>query len=76
MYELSDYGDIKPLRSAAKMPDKNPWKVESPDRLNNVSEIYDDPARIVDARGMEMGEAADMYGDIETVEDYGYVTRR
>lgn len=37
--------------------------------------MYDDPSRAVDERGMQLGEAADLYGDIETAKDYGYVTR-
>ena len=36
---------------------------------------YDDPARIVEDKGVRMGEAADMYGDLDTAEEYGYVTR-
>lgn len=35
---------------------------------------YDGP-RIVDERGTGIDEAADMYGDLQTAEDYGYVTR-
>ena len=34
-----------------------------------------DPNRVVEEFGMEVGEAADMYGDLNTAEDYGYVTR-
>lgn len=37
--------------------------------------LHDDPARIVEDKGMRMGEAADVYGDIQTAEDYGYVSR-
>jgi amino acid transporter len=36
---------------------------------------YDDPSRIVEDKGGRMGEAADMYGDLDTAEEYGYVTR-
>ena len=36
---------------------------------------YDDPSRIVEEKGIRMGEAADIYGDVETAEEYGYVTR-
>lgn len=36
---------------------------------------YDDPSRIVEDKGVRMGEAADMYGDLDTAEEYGYVTR-
>ena len=31
--------------------------------------------RIVEEKGIRMGEAADMYGDIATAEEYGYVSR-
>jgi len=31
--------------------------------------------RIVEEKGMRMGEAADMYGDLATAEEYGYVAR-
>lgn len=36
---------------------------------------YDDPARVVDDKAHRMEEAVDMYGDIQTAEDYGYVSR-
>jgi amino acid transporter len=36
---------------------------------------YDDPTRIVEDKGIRMGEAADMYGDLDTAEEYGYVAR-
>lgn len=31
--------------------------------------------RIVEDKGIRIGEAADMYGDLETAEEYGYVSR-
>lgn len=39
------------------------------------AQAYDDPAHIVEDKGVRMGEAADMYGDLDTAEEYGYVTR-
>ena len=45
------------------------------ERYSQESPPYDDPTRIVEDKGIRMGEAADMYGDLETAEDYGYVTR-
>jgi len=36
---------------------------------------YDDPTRVVEDKGIRMGEAADMYGDLDTAEEYGYVAR-
>ena len=75
MYELSDFGDTKPLRTTAKMLEKDPWKIEREEEFTNVADMYDDPSRVVDEKGMQLGEAADLYGDIETAKDYGYVTR-
>ena len=31
--------------------------------------------RVVEDKGIRIGEAADMYGDLDTAEEYGYVTR-
>lgn len=31
--------------------------------------------RVVEEKGVRIGEAADMYGDLDTAEEYGYVTR-
>lgn len=36
---------------------------------------YDEPSRTVEDKGNRMGEAADMYGDLDTAEEYGYVSR-
>ncbi|MCJ1272246.1 hypothetical protein MMC21_000032 [Puttea exsequens] len=56
---------------------KDPWRIEPAEEypMSNVSDIYDDPATIVEERGIRLGEASDMYGDVKTAEDYGYVTR-
>ena len=35
----------------------------------------DDPSRVVEEKGIRIGEAADMYGDLATAEEYGYVSR-
>lgn len=42
---------------------------------SNESPPYDDPARVVEEKGIRLGEAADMYGDLNSAEEYGYVTR-
>lgn len=42
---------------------------------DDPSRMYDDPYRITAERGLQLGEAADMYGDVETAEEHGYVTR-
>lgn len=62
------------------MPEKDVYELGPVEQYTNVSDIYDDShytetARIVAEKGMRFGEAADIYGDIETAEDYGYVTR-
>ena len=41
---------------------------ETPPYENNMD-------RVVEDKGIRMGEAADMYGDLSTAEEYGYVTR-
>lgn len=43
----------------------------------NAASSYDhkDAADIVHTRGNAIGEAADLYGDIETAQEYGYVKR-
>lgn len=35
----------------------------------------DNSARVVEEKGTRIAEAADMYGDLETAEDFGYVSR-
>ena len=64
------------------MTDKDSYEIAPVRQYTNLSDIYDDsqynePTRTVSVseRGMQFGEAVDIYGDIETVEDYGYVTR-
>ncbi|KAL9635645.1 MAG: hypothetical protein Q9164_003327 [Protoblastenia rupestris] len=52
------------------------YSMTSPEKFSNGSPVFDNYAgRIVEERGLRVGEAADMYGDITTAEDYGYVTR-
>lgn len=36
---------------------------------------YEDPAHIAQEKGVKAGEAADVFGDIQTAEEYGYVSR-
>ena len=60
--------------------EKDPYTIAPLEQYTNVSDIYDDGyfnehARIVADKGMRVEEAAEMYGNIATVEDYGYVTR-
>jgi amino acid transporter len=36
---------------------------------------YVDPATGIESKSGRITEAADLYGDVETAEEYGYVTR-
>ena len=36
---------------------------------------YEDPATLTNEKGIKVGEAADIFGDVQTAEEYGYVTR-
>ncbi|KAL8836348.1 MAG: hypothetical protein Q9170_002962 [Blastenia crenularia] len=45
------------------------------EKYSNESPPFDDPSRIVEEKGIRLGEAADMYGDLGAAEEYGYVTR-
>ena len=57
--------------------EKGEYAVEPKEAFGNEPPVYNDPhsADIVENKGIRMGEAADMYGDLETAEDYGYVSR-
>ena len=45
------------------------------DRSSSDSPTYRDSTRIVEDKGIGLGEAADAYGDLRSAEEYGYVTR-
>ncbi|KAL8767990.1 MAG: hypothetical protein Q9209_005661 [Squamulea sp. 1 TL-2023] len=45
------------------------------DKPNNDSFPYGDPPTVVEEKGIQLGEAAEMYGDIGFAEEYLYVTR-
>lgn len=55
--------------------DKGAYNVEPKEAYGHDAPPYQDPAGIVETKGIRMGEAADMYGDIQTAEEYGYVSR-
>ncbi|KAL6715443.1 hypothetical protein ACLMJK_006404 [Lecanora helva] len=62
------------------MAEKDPFELAPVKQYTNLSDIYDDSAdnetaKIVVERGPQLGEAVDMYGDLETAEDFGYVNR-
>lgn len=64
------------------MPEKDSYEMMELEKTrtgsalyDDSSRMYDDPYRITAERGLQLGEAADMYGDVETAEEHGYVTR-
>ncbi|KAL8942926.1 MAG: hypothetical protein Q9216_001401 [Gyalolechia sp. 2 TL-2023] len=42
---------------------------------SNGSPQLEDPVKLVEEKGIRLGEAADMYGDLGAAEEYGYVAR-
>ena len=64
------------------MPAKNTYEMMELEKTVTESALYDDPSRMYDdpyknpaERGFQLGEAADMYGNLEFAEEHGYVTR-
>ena len=64
------------------MPEKDSYEMMELEKsrtesalCDDPSRMYDDPYRITAERGLQLGEAADMYGDVQTAEEHGYVTR-
>lgn len=55
--------------------EKEPYGHSPEGKYSNESPPYEDPSSVVERKGGRIGEAADMYGDVATAEDYGYVTR-
>ena len=56
--------------------DKESYNVEPMEAYPTTdSPPYHDLAALVEEKGIQMGEAAALYGDIQTVEEYGYVHR-
>lgn len=45
------------------------------EKSSNESPTLNDPTRVVEEKGIRIGEAADMYGDLAAAEEYGYVSR-
>ncbi|KAL8753503.1 MAG: hypothetical protein Q9184_005401 [Pyrenodesmia sp. 2 TL-2023] len=45
------------------------------EKFRNKSPASDDAARIVEEQGIRRGEAAELYGDLSRVDEYGYVSR-
>ena len=55
--------------------EKGSFSVSPVDNVSNESNIHDNAARITEEKGVRIGEAADIFGNLETAEDYGYVSR-
>ncbi len=55
--------------------EKKGYDVHDGERLSDSPTRYVDPSHVIEEKGIAMGEAADIYGDIATAEDYGYVSR-
>ena len=69
-----------PLRA---MPEKNSYEMMELEKIRTETALYDNPSRIYNethkftAEGdFQLDEAADMYGDLETAAEHGYVRRR
>ncbi|KAL8828990.1 MAG: hypothetical protein Q9191_002270 [Dirinaria sp. TL-2023a] len=45
------------------------------EKYSNDSPPLDDATRVVEEKGIRIGEAADLYGDLASAEEYGYVSR-
>ena len=48
---------------------------ESADYNGHTHNVYVDPKSGMETETGRLGEAADIYGNVETAEEYGYVTR-
>ena len=64
------------------MPEKDSYEMMELEKTvtesalyDEPSRMYDDPSRITTERGLQLDEAADMYGDVQTAEEHGYVNR-
>ena len=64
------------------MPEKDSYEMMELEKTvtesalyDEPSRMYDDPSRMTTERGLQLDEAADMYGDVQTAEEHGYVNR-
>lgn len=62
------------------MSEKDHSTIAPSEQFTNVSDIYDETyinehARIVPNNDWRTGEAAELYGNFDDIENYGYVTR-
>jgi hypothetical protein len=51
------------------------YKLDAGARDESPGYDHKDAADIVASKGNNIGEAADIYGDVQTAEEYGYVSR-
>ena len=64
------------------MPVKDSYEMMELEKTTTGSALYDDPSRMYGdpsrttaEQGLQLDEAADMYGDLVTAEEHGYVNR-
>lgn len=57
--------------------EKEPYNISPEEKLSNESPngYHGDAEKFEQGRRTSIVEAADMYGDLESAEDYGYVSR-
>ncbi|KAI4191435.1 MAG: hypothetical protein L6R41_000086 [Letrouitia leprolyta] len=55
--------------------EKEAYNGSGDEKYSHDSPPLDEPARLVEEKGIRLGEAADLYGDLGKAEEYGYVAR-
>jgi hypothetical protein len=64
------------LETPVIMSEKEQYDVRAtPDYNGHATASYVDPATGIESKSGRILEASDLYGNIETAEEYGYVTR-
>jgi hypothetical protein len=64
------------LEAPVIMSEKEQYDVSAtPDYNGHATAAYVDPATGIESKSGRILEASDLYGNIETAEEYGYVTR-
>jgi hypothetical protein len=51
------------------------FSLKHQEALGGQAPPYEDPVALTNEKGIKVGEAADIFGDVQTAEEYGYVTR-
>lgn len=64
------------------MPEEDSYEMIELEKTKTESALYDGPSKVYDVpfrvtaeRGLQLDEAADIFGDVETAEEHGYVIR-